>query len=207
MHIIVLRYPPLPWMKKLYKSGSQISVMESSNITLEELKVQNNVSVARTSNLCVRSVEFQNATLSIEDPTGDYTIMDSIFGSSSNISIVLTTCPYTTAPGVNCNFSFTLERCMKRELVPKKSFMADAKIAELLIKLTMARQYHSIQIIVANSTFSNSELSVEVYEYPISSFTMAVTNVSFSKVGLTMLLVGKSVAYPQPLDNWLAAHN
>ena len=203
---LVLRYPPLPWMKKLYKAGSQIIVMESNNIVFEELTVQTNISVVRTSNLFVRFVEFQNATLSIKDPIGNYTLLKSIFGPSSNAAIALTACHYATSPGVNCSFSFTFESCMKWELEPKKSFMDDTKIAELNIRLTGARQYRSIHIIVANSTFSNSEMSVDVHDYPIRTFTMVATNVSFSKVGLTMLLVGKSVAHPEPLDKWLAAH-
>ena len=77
----------------------RVLVMIASHVTLEHLETamnQTTIKVEATNNLCVCAVYFQNATLYITDPTGDYMIMESTL-SATSVEAYLTTCYYTTA--------------------------------------------------------------------------------------------------------------
>ena len=80
-------------------------------------------------------------------------------------------------------------------------------IIKFVIKLNITRQYHSIQIIIANSSFSNSDLSVDIVNYPLSSFTVTVSNVSFNTGILTLTMpLMESIKHPEQIDEWSGAH-
>ena len=186
-----------------FKTGSQFLVKDSSHIAIENLKVETNtISVVHTSNLCIRSVDFQSTALVIEDPIGDYIICGVHFGPSSYLATAVTACPYTTAE--ECNFSFTLDQCVKWEETKTFVFGTDP-IAELHITLGMNSQYHSIKIIIVNSTFNNSAVNMEVYHSSIMALEFSNISVNSSKVGLTMALM-ESMTYSEPVEEWLGAH-
>ena len=184
---------------KHHSRNPEILVGESSNVIFEQLKFQTNfrVCMTQTSNFCVNSVEFQNTGLVIVNPVGDYTIMESCF-SPSHVYTEFSACPYTSE--VSCNFTFTVKQC-RMEI--------EAYDLHIGFVMTVYEQhlYHSIRSSITNSTFSYSNLTVELIEYPLCSFTMEVKNVSFYKasVNLEMPLIEKTT-YPEVADDWFGAH-
>lgn len=74
--------------------------------------------------------------------------------------------------------------------------------------ITMYNQshHHSINIIITNSTFSKSNLTVAVSDYPAGSFTVEINNVTFNgrSVNLDIPLT-KYVTYRAAADEWLGA--
>ena len=89
----------------------QIIIRQSRDVTLEQLKIQINfrVHVTQTSNFGVYSVDFQSTKLVVENPIGDYTIMDSSFSPEAHIYIGFEACPHTSE--VSCNFTFVMTKC------------------------------------------------------------------------------------------------
>ena len=184
--------------------GADIFVWGSSHVTIELLKLKNTfIAVTETSNLLVHAVDFQRSALSIKNPIGDYTIMDSSFGPASHITTYLFSCPSTAAE--NCNFSFTLKQRMKWS--PKLRFAQWNHINLFGMHMVGQHNYSSIKIFLTDSTFFDTALSILVSNYPLWLFTVEVNNVTFTggTLILTMPLM-ENVTYPAgSINKWLGA--
>ena len=183
IHIIVSKY-----------TRAGIHVKQSSDITFEQLIVRTKgMYVTQTNNFNVYSVNFLNTAVSITDPGGNYTLMESLFSPMSYIYTELHTCPNTSE--VSCNFTFTINQC-KLEM----------KRSEINLAVGMTR-YHSIKITITNSTFIRSQLYVFAINYPLCSLTVEVKLATFIIRGiyLNMPLI-RSTTHPEAADEWLGAH-
>ena len=171
-----------------------IHVKQSSNITFEQLIVRTEgMYVTQTNNFNVYSVNFLNTAVSITDPGGNYTLMESLFSPMSNIHTELHTCPNTS--DVSCNFTFTVDQCN-----------LEMSIYQIDLSVGMTR-YHSIKITITNSIFVSSQLSVFVMNYPLRSLTVEVKHVTFIIRGIHLgIPLIWSMTHPEAADEWLGAH-
>ena len=146
----------------------QILVTQSNHVTFEQLIARNGatITVTQTRNLCIYAVDFQSTTLFIKDPIGDYTVMNSILPSTF---VENTVCPYRVA--VSCSFGLTVKEC--------KIFGQGIIFTTYEQNMTGVTKYHSINLTITDSVFSNSDFSILVSDYPIQSFTVDANNVSF----------------------------
>ena len=187
-----------------------ILVEEASHVTLEHLKivymVPAKIRVETTNNLCVRAVDFQNTLLHIIDPTGDYTIMESIL-SSIVVKITLTVCSYTTPE--TCRFGLSMKECnIWANTAGGVSFTINKELT--WVKTAKQLNYHSIKISIVDSTISDQELSLLFRDYPIQFIAVEVSNVSFerSRVFLRMPLGfnTENATNPTSADRSVGAH-
>ena len=193
--------------KKCVLTCSNAVIHKSSDVTFEQLRVQaDNVHyfMKETRNFTANSVDFVGP-LMITSPIGDYTIMDSYFTPQSGVYFELTACPsYRLSASQNtCNFTLTVKRC-KMEMA--YSFMG---FDIIMYSLT---QYHTVKITIDSSTFTRNNLTVKNKNYPMSSLTVEVQNVTFDegRINLEMPLIENSIypnmTYPVVADEWLGAY-
>ena len=183
--------------------GLQIAVEGSSNVSFEHLGLRTTaVVVTQTSNFGIYSASFLSTPLVIQDPFGDYTITGSYFSSKSHINMEFSTYPCTSE--MNCNFTFTVTQCYLRMGVD----IEGVDFPGLHIIVYDQTWYHSFKIIIANSTLYNSKLTViSRINYPISSFSIDINNVTFEWQGVKIELpiVEKAPAFGL-FHEWLGAH-
>ena len=169
----------------------RILVKKASHVTLEHLNTTikyTTIRVETTDNLCVRAVDSQNTCTRVDiiNPTGNYTIVKSTLPTIA-VKTSPTACSHTTAE--NCSFGLTIKEC---------NIQAEKGISVILNteqNMQMARQtnYHSIRLSVANSIISTNSwqwpgLSILINEYPIQFCIVVVTNVTFSRKGVSFTM-------------------
>ena len=178
-----------------------IKVMYSYDVTLELLRVKNTnfpgSMIEHTSNFCAYSVEFQSL-LSIYEPTGHYIIEGSFLRTDFHIRTNYYTCLNTS--DVSCDFAFTLNHCI----------LGYNKLYYNAFDITVddsKPHYHSINIMLTNSTFFHCHLTVKAFNFPRYSFTVEVQNVTFYRgfVNLEMPLTDKLTNIKSD-NEWLGAH-
>ena len=185
-----------------HRYNLQIHVEESSYVTLKHLRLQtSSVTVKHASNFCVSSVDFLSTSLVIQDPFGDYTIMGSSFSTKSHINTELSA--YPCASEVSCNFTFTVKQCY----LGMGEDPEGVDFPGFHIIIYNQTWYHSIEVVITNSTLDHSQLTVVGRNYPISSFSLKVNNVNFNWQGVNIELpLLEKATYLGLVDEWLGAH-
>ena len=182
-------------LSRYFNSRPEIIVQQSSAVTFEDLRLNAGylIYVQQTSNFCLHSVDFLDyAGLDIRDPVGDYTIVESFFGTGTSIHTSIEACPY--ASKASCNLTFTIKQCQLNW------------IYDMVMDMDNLAHYHSIKIAISNSTFTNGELSVVVTDYPISSFTLEFNDVTFTEYAFKLVMPFMvNMTYPEAADEWLGA--
>lgn len=153
-----------------------------------------------TSNFCVYSVEFR-VSLLIYGPTGHYIIEGSFLRSDTSIQIQLYTCLNTS--DVTCNFAFTINHCS----IGNEYYNDHYPGLGIVTVYDSKPHYHSLNIMITNSTFFNSHLTVKASTFTRYSFTMDVQNVTFNRgtINLEMPLTEKLTNLKSD-NEWLGAH-
>ena len=169
----------------------RILVMEASHVTLEHLNTTikyTTIRVETTDNLCVRAVNSQNTCtiLDIINPTGNYTIVESTLPTIV-VETNPTACSHATAE--NCSFGLNIKEC---NIQAEKGISVTIDTEQNMQK---ARQtnYHSIRLSIANSAISthgwpSPGLGILINEYPIQFCSVVVTNVTFSRRGVSFAM-------------------
>ena len=185
-------------LSRYFNSRPEIIVQQSSAVTFEDLRLQTEylIYVEQTSNFCLHSVDFLDYTgLTIRDPVGDYTIIESFFGPDTEFDTSIKACPYASKG--SCNLTFTVKQCQ---------VIADYHYNAVDIAMDNLAHYHSIKITISNSTFTIRELSMVVKTYPRGSFTLEVNAVTFTECSFKLVMpLMVSMTYPEAADEWLGA--
>ena len=188
-----------------------ILVMEASHVTLEHLDTAvypTTIRVEATNNLCVSDVHFQNASLEITDPTGDYMVRQSIL-TSTVVTANLTACSHTKAE--NCSFVLHIKECT----IQGKGGVIFTIGKEKDLKVGREINYHSIRLSIVSSTISSDSLSqglnILISDYPIQCWKVEVTNVTFirtKRVNLEMPIhfYTENATNPTSADRSVGAH-
>ena len=179
-----------------YPGKLEIIIKRSSAVTFEDLRLQTVImEVQQTNNFCLHNVNFLDyAGLNLRDPVGDYTITESSFDPDTKFYTSIKACPY--ASKVSCNLTFTVKQCQ---------LYLDSRYV-MAMDMDNLAHYHSIKITISNSTFTNHELALEVANYPISSFTLEVNDVTFTECSFTLMMpLMVTMTYPEAADEWLGA--
>ena len=192
-----------------------ILVQKASHIIFEHLETAINstsIRIEATDNVCIRAVDFQNAELTITNPTGDYMVMESVLSSTSLLTNPSACSPdQTTAE--NCSFNLNIKEC----IIWVKggfSFMVDVDSNQ---SLQMAREinYHSIRFSIVNSTMDFStpwlwQVIVLIRNYPTQLCSVEVSNVTFKTNGVRLEMpLGFDVEHattPSSADKSIGAH-